>query len=184
MGKVFNKFVRIMFPSAVQDCAKEKFEAYKKTYEYEQIIEDEVRKRLKDELFKEIYQKDFDIRDFHHELDYKKVSIPFILDNYSVDSIRVGISFPSEKYGSFYEFGTVGELVHFMDSYIRSNRSHSFIFSGFMMYIFYNHPEYGRLERCEVVLNSLDDKIYRITELEKIFVTINSWVEDKPELLI
>ncbi len=184
MGKMFNKFVRIMFPSAVQDCAKEKFEAYKKTYEYEKIIEDEIRKRLKDELFKDIYQENFDIRDFHHELDYKKVSIPFILDNYSVDSIRVGISFPSERYDSFYEFGTVGELVHFMDSYIKSNLTHSYIFSGFMLYIFYNHPEYGRLERCEVVLNSLDNKIYRITELEKIFMTINSWVEDKPELLI
>lgn len=183
MGKIFNKFVRIMFPGAVEHCAKEKFEAYKKSYEYEMIIEDEVRKRVKDELLKDIHKEDFDIRQFHHELDYKNVSIPFIFDNYSVDSIRIAISFPSEKFDSYYDFNTIGEMVHFMNEYIK-NQSHSYIFSGFMMYIFYNHPEYGRMERCEVVLNSLDKKIYSISELNKIFLIIHSWVENKPELLI
>lgn len=118
--------------------------------------------------------------------DTSKVTIWNVIENFEIHKIKFNISFNDRFRGRMkhYTFNDLVEFKKFTNEFGVSRDLDIKSFNGCQMTLNYTHPEFGFAETTEVFVNSIENKLYYIQEIQKIFDEINEFLKNKPELLI
>lgn len=139
------------------------------------IILDIVQEETIKPQFKELKKVQFKLNGKHDVYD--------ILESQDIENVYLTIYYvdPSSHATQTYrlERGTIAEFKKALEVYT----PHLDYFNGVHFGVYYNHA-FGKQHSSDVIINTLDKKIYKTSELQNIFKPIIVWLNKRPELLL